>query len=137
MGTNDRFERVVVGANHEQSLIVTQNETALHQGSGNQPVLSTPDMIALMEGTAVAAVAPLLPEGYDTVGIGVDIKHLAATVPGTVVTAKAVLVEIDGRQLVFEVEAHDPGGLIGKGRHERFVIHAERFMQRARERMSR
>ena len=136
MGTNDPFECIIVGASCEQSLTVTQHETALHQGSGNQPVFSTPDMIALMEGTAVAAVAPLLPKGYDTVGIGVDIKHLAATIPGAVVTAKAVLVEIDGRRLTFEVEAYDTGGIIGQGHHERFIIHAERFMRRARERMS-
>ena len=127
-------EKLVEGASSEQILLVEEAHTAQHQGSGNLPVLSTPNMIALMEGTAVAAVAPLLPDGYDTVGIRIDIEHLAATVPGVKVTAHAVLRQIEERRLVFDVQAFDPSGLIGKGKHERFIIHAERFMQRARAR---
>lgn len=100
-------------------------------GSGSLLVLSTPQMIALMEGAAVAAVDPLLPSGYQTVGVHVSVDHLAATALGREVTARAELVEIDRRKLTFRVEAHDNAGLVGEGTHQRLIIDAERFMERA------
>ncbi len=62
-----------------------------------------------------------------TVGTHIDLSHIAATPPGLEVTAKVKLVEVDGRRLVFEVEAHDGIDLITRGRHERFVINKEKF----------
>ena len=100
-------------------------------GSGALRVFSTPYMIALMEGAAVDAVDPLLPAGSQTVGTRVDVRHLAASPVGSTVVAQAELIEVDGRKLTFHVQAHDDGGLVGEGTHERFIIQVERFMQRA------
>ena len=125
------FESVEIGAAGERSLIVGEEHSAARWGSGSLIVLSTPQMIALMEGAAVDAVDPLLPPGYQTVGIHLDVRHLAATPLGRKVTARAELVEVDGRKLTFRVEAYDEAGKIGEGTHQRYIINLERFMQKA------
>lgn len=128
------FEAIKVGVAAERSLVVEEEHTAASGGSGALPVFATPQMIALMEGAAVAAVDPLLPSGHHTVGIHVDIRHIAATPVGRMVTACAELVEIDGRKLSFRVRAFDEAGTIGEGVHHRFIVEEKRFMQRARSR---
>ncbi|MCD6519857.1 MAG: thioesterase family protein [Anaerolineae bacterium] len=128
------FEKIHVGLTGERSIVVAEEHTAARWGSGGLDVFSTPYMIALMEGAAVAAVDPLLPEGYQSVGIRVEIDHLAPTPVGSKVVAHAELVEVDGRKLTFQVEARDEAGIIGRGVHQRFIIHAERFMAKARAR---
>ena len=100
-------------------------------GSGGVEVLSTPWLIALLETAARAAVEPLLPEGQATVGVRVDVRHLAPTPPGVMVRATAELVELDGRRLLFRVEAFDPVDKIGEGTHERAVVDPRRLLARA------
>ncbi len=106
---------------------VTLEITARHLGSGNVEVLATPAMIALMEQAAVQAVDPLLPPGYKTVGVAVDVKHMAPTPVGMEVRAIAELVEVDGRKLLFKVEAYDEKEKVGEGFHRRVVIDVEQF----------
>jgi len=110
--------------------IVTQDLSAQAVGSGNVAVYATPFMIAHMEQAAEQAVIHGLSEGYGTVGTVVNVEHMAATPIGMKVTAKAVLREIDGRRLVFDVEAHDEREQIGRGVHERFIIQKEKFMDK-------
>ncbi len=122
------------GATAERSLIVAEEHTAARWGSGALRVFSTPHMVALMEGAAVDAVDHFLPEGYQTVGVHLHVDHLAATPVGQKVTARARLLAVDGRRLVFRVEAFDDVGLIGEGEHQRFIIDVSRFMQKAQAR---
>jgi len=112
---------------------VTQDITASHLGSGNVEVLATPAMIALMEQAAVRVVDPLLPEGQKTVGVAVEVKHLAPTPVGMEVRAAAELIEVDGRKLLFRVEAHDEKEKVGEGLHRRVIIDVERFAARVAE----
>lgn len=112
-------------------VIVSEQNTAIAFGSGAVSLFGTPAMIGLMEKAALSSVDPLLGEGVCTVGIKVDVKHLAATPPGMKVTAKSRLIEIDGKRLVFEVEAWDEQDLIGKGIHERYIIKLDSFIKRA------
>lgn len=128
------FEAIQIGCRAEKSLVVGDEHTAARVGSGGLPVFATPQMVALMETAAVAAADPLLPRGYQTVGIQVNISHLAATPVGGKVTARAELVEIEGRKLIFRVEAYDEAGKIGEGTHQRFIIEVARFMQKAESR---
>lgn len=86
-------------------------------------------MIALMESTALQTVAEYLPEGYNTVGTHVNIKHLKATPVGMKVYCEAELLEVDGNKLKFQVEAFDEEGKIGTGEHKRFIIDEQRFMK--------
>ncbi|MCL2396659.1 MAG: thioesterase family protein [Defluviitaleaceae bacterium] len=108
--------------------IVEAKDTAVAIGSGEVEVFATPAMILLMEEAARLAVQPALPTGSTTVGTVVNVQHLAATPVGMKVRATATLTEINGRRLVFEVEATDEKGIIGKGIHERAVIDIQRFM---------
>jgi predicted thioesterase len=99
--------------------------------SGNLDVLATPAMVALMEYAACQAVAGHLAEGQTTVGVSVEVRHLAPTPPGAEVRARAELVEVDGRRLIFRVEAFDTVETIGEGRHERAMVDAARLLGRA------
>ncbi|MER3450006.1 MAG: thioesterase, partial [Chloroflexota bacterium] len=92
---------------------------------------STPAMIGLMDGAANRAVEHLLPEGWLTVGYLVNVRHLAAAPLGSVVRARAELTEVDGRRLVFKVEAWQGDKKVGEGTHERRVVELKRFLERA------
>lgn len=107
---------------------VDNTNTAAALGSGNLDVFATPAMVALMENAALEAVAGSLPDGSATVGTLVNIVHTRATRMGDIVTAEAILEEVDGRRLVFAVTASDSKGQIGKGTHERFIVDCERFL---------
>lgn len=110
--------------------IVTENNIAKTMKSGALPVFATPAMCALMEEAACAAVNAQLEEGAGTVGISLSISHDRATAMGEKITAAATLMAVEGRKLVFSVEAHDSKGTIGKGSHERFIINNEKFMSK-------
>ena len=112
-----------------QTVVVPEN-TAQHVGSGAVAVFATPAMVALMEQAAVAAVTPHLPPGWQTVGVHVDVQHLAATPLGLTVSARAELLAVDGRRLTFRVTAHDDQELIGEGTHQRVLIDLARFQAR-------
>lgn len=114
----------------EVQLTVAEANTARHLGSGGVQVLATPEMVRLMEQAAVAAVDYLLPQGYQTVGAHLDIKHLAPTPVGFRVTARAELTQVDDRRLTFRVEAFDDLERIGEGAHERVIIDTARFLSR-------
>ncbi len=94
------------------------------------PVFATANMIALVEWTCVAALAPYIAAHQRTVGTRVDINHTAATPVGMRVTAEVELVEIDGRRLRFKVSCRDEAEPIGEGFHERMIVDYDRFMAR-------
>jgi fluoroacetyl-CoA thioesterase len=118
------------GLTGEATTIVTHENTAASVGAGGVEVFGTPMMIALMENAAWRAVADSLDEGDVTVGTVVNVRHLGTTPLGQHVRAKAELIEIDGRRLVFNVEAYDEKRKIGEGQHERFIVNLERFKKR-------
>jgi fluoroacetyl-CoA thioesterase len=111
-------------------LRVGVEHTAPSIGSGVIPVLGTPVMINLMEGAALAAVEHLLPAGHQSLGIHLDVRHVAATPIGMRVRATAELTHVDGRTLTFRVEARDERETIGDGTHQRVVVNVARFDQR-------
>lgn len=116
-----------VGIRGQKETIVTKQNTAAGIGSGSLEVFSTPVMILLMEESCFMSVADKLDEGFTTVGISVDVKHLSATPLGMKVVIKSELTKVDGRALTFKVEAYDEKGLIGEGIHERFIVNNEKF----------
>ena len=108
-------------------MVVGAQHTAPHVGSGRVHVLATPVMVNLMEAAALQAVEGLLPEGHQTVGIHLDITHVAATPVGMRVRAHAELSKVEQRTLTFKVYAEDEKERIGEGMHERIIINLERF----------
>ena len=119
-----------VGLKYESRLTVGAENTALALGSGDMEVLATPAMVALMENAAMMAVADCLPEGSTTVGIEISTSHLKASAVGANVVAEATLQEVDGRRLVFLLKAWDDAGVIGEGKHTRFIVDRERFLSK-------
>lgn len=115
------------GIQGKQEIVVTDELTAAHIGSGLVRVFATPMMIALMEKTCTESVEPFLEEGQGTVGTQVNVSHCSATPVGMKVLCQSELIEIDRRRLVFKVTASDERGLIGEGTHERFVIDSAKF----------
>jgi len=115
----------------EQRVLVTEDNTAGAHGSGAVPVFSTPALVALMEKTARLSVQPFLEPGQTTVGTRVDIRHLAATPVGTTVTARSELTAVEGKKLVFKVEAWDGVETVGAGTHERYIVWEASFVRKA------
>lgn len=124
------MDKIKVGLNSSFETDVKNEHLASKYGSGLVDVLATPAMIALMECTAKNAVDLHLPIGYTTVGTKVDVVHMAATPIGMKVTVKAELIEVQGKKLVFKVEAFDEVEKIGEGIHERYIINSEKFMDK-------
>jgi len=119
-----------IGLSHLETMRVTSNTTATHYGSGLLEVFATPAMIALMEKAALNAVQSKLPQGYNTVGIEISVKHTKATLKGMKVKCEAILKEVIGHKMKFEVIAWDEEGEIGRGYHIRSIVETEKFMNR-------
>jgi predicted thioesterase len=112
------------------ALDVSDADTALALRSGEVPVLATPRLIALCEEATVLAVAGQAPAGHTTVGMRVQLDHLAPTAVGQKVTAEARLDKIEGRRLTFSVSASDDRGLIAAGKVTRVVVDIAKFLDK-------
>ena len=116
------------GLSFTTTMRVSPEVTAEYIGSGDLAVLATPAMCALMENAAMMAVTSHLEEGQTTVGTALNIEHSRATKVGEIITATAVLTEVNGRELQFNIAARDEVGVIGEGTHTRFIVNREKFM---------
>ncbi len=119
---------IEIGLKGRAEIVVAYENTAAAVGSGLVPVFATPSMIALMEQAASSSLLPYLDDDQGSVGIHLDVSHEAATPIGMKVWAESEVTEINGKQIVFSVEAHDETGLIGRGTHKRALITVDRFM---------
>ncbi|MDR1198049.1 MAG: thioesterase family protein [Prevotellaceae bacterium] len=118
------------GISAQSEITVDAGNTAISIGSGNLPVFSTPSMVALMENAAVKCIDRYLDETTATVGTALNIEHTRASAIGEKIIAKATLVAVNGRELVFDVEACGAKGITGKGSHKRFIVEIEKFINR-------
>lgn len=119
-----------IGAKFKVTIKVEERDTAKAHGSGTLLVLATPRMIALMEESAYKCIDKYLEEGQASVGTYLDVKHLAATPVGMEAYAESEVIEVDGRKVVFSVKAYDEKGLIGEGKHERFIVFSDKFVSK-------
>ena len=121
------------GLTREETFIVDDQHTAYHIGSGDERVLGTPWMISFMERVSNRLVAGYLPEGFMSVGIQVDVKHLAATPVNAQVKICAEVLEVVKNRIKLSVVAWDDQEKVGEGTHWRAVVERERFMKRVME----
>jgi predicted thioesterase len=121
---------LVPGLKHAQAFTVTEAMTPAHLRGDSIRVLATPEMVRLVEQTAIQAVQSLLKPGQTTVGTRIDVAHLAATPEGMTATIAVELTAVDRRRLTFRFEVHDEVEKVGEGTHERFVIDREQRMPR-------
>ena len=131
------LSRLKPGLKGSADLLVGVEHTAPSIGSGLVPVLATPVMINVIEAAALAAAEHLLPEGHQSLGIHLDIRHIAATPIGMRVYATAELTAVEGRTLSFRVEVHDEREPIGGGSHSRVVVNVARFDERVQKKLTR
>lgn len=116
----------------EVDLAVAECDTAVAMRSGEVPVLATPRVVALCEEASIKAIANRLSPGQTSVGMRVQLDHLAPTAIGHRVRAEATLERVEGRRLTFTVSVNDERGLIAAGRVTRVIVETERFLERAR-----
>jgi len=125
-----------IGTKGESTILVTNSNAISFLGDESARVLGTPYLIGHLEMTARDSVQPFLDEGYDTVGVRVDVRHLAATPLGMRAIFRSELTGIEGRRLHFKVEAFDDKEKIGEGTHERAIINIARFASRLKAKAS-
>lgn len=127
----DVTEKIKVGLTREERGLSDEAHSARALGSGSLPVLGTPAMTALMEQAAANALEELLPDGWTSVGISLNIAHTSATPLGMAFRAEAEVTAVEGRKIRFAVRAYDEAGEIGSGTHERFAVESEPFLAKA------
>ena len=122
---------LTAGLTARVELTVTDADTAQALGSGDVPVLGTPRLLALAEAATVAATVPKLTSGITTVGVRVELEHLAPTPVGATVVAEATLAKVDGHRLLFEVRVRAGSTTVAEGRVERAVVDRQQFLEKA------
>ena len=123
-----------VGIKGYAEAVVDATNVASAVGSGLLDVYSTPSMIALIENAAQQSIAPYLEEGQGSVGIRLEVDHLASTPIGRKVWAETELIAVEGRILTFSVAAYSDVEKIGQGIHKRCLIYNDRFLQKTADR---
>lgn len=114
--------------------IVTEDDTAIHYGSGAlDTLLATPSLVALMIEAATRLIDSRLPEGYVSVGKSLSVTHEKPTILGETVTIKVSVVSQESNYIQLETEAFDEEGIIGHGKLDRFVVNKTRLMEKATE----
>jgi fluoroacetyl-CoA thioesterase len=136
--TKEKFMSAIpVGAKGAFTLVVAPDHLANRfKDAMLPPILATPVMIMIMENAALNAMKPYLAAGESALGTHVDVRHLAATPVGRVVTGEAEITKVDGRRLEFTIRALDGTEVIGTGTHERMIIDLARFAERLRSKFS-
>lgn len=122
------MQELKVGMELKKDYMVTRTETAQAMGSGGLEVLATPILVAWAENAAYEMAELCLPDEQTTVGVNINLNHIAATPVGMKVRIKVVLSNIESRRLDFTVEAWDTVQKIGEATHQRFVVQKMKFM---------
>ncbi len=128
VGTKDTIEFKVKESDLAKNLEISPDDNF-------PPVFATARLVALMECTAAKVLIPLIGEGQLSVGVEVNVKHLAPTLTEDVVKATATFVGMEGKLYKFEIQAEDSGGVVGTCTHTRAIITEERLMSGANKRV--
>ena len=123
---------VAVGLHAAVELDVGEADTAVALRSGSVPVLATPRVVGLVEEAAVLALEGELAAHETSVGMQVQLDHLAPTAVGHSVTATATVEKVAGRKVIFTVSVDDERGLVAVGRVTRVIVDVERFLDKTR-----
>jgi fluoroacetyl-CoA thioesterase len=121
-----------IGTAGELQFVVEQKHAIDFATDGMPAVLSTPNLIGLLERTARKALEPFLDPDERSVGVEIELRHLAPTPLGAQVTCIARVYHVEGRKVDFQIEAREGGRLIARGLHKRAVIRVGSFAQQLR-----
>jgi len=126
----DALDNVAIGMTAQRTVTVTPEMTVGHFVADMPQVYATPMMILHMEMASGSAIGPHLPEGFLSVGMDVNVRHLAATPVGRIIRAISRVIKIEPKSVVFEVEAWDGDRKIGDGTHRRGIVNVWEFEKR-------
>lgn len=121
---------IAEGEKIELKTRVKDTDTARVYGSGLLDVYSTPAMVALMEKASMELVQPFLEEGFGTVGISLDIRHMKSVSVGEEIKCISIFTGREGNQLTFEVKVLRETDTVGEGIHKRYIIDEKRFLSK-------
>jgi fluoroacetyl-CoA thioesterase len=121
---------LTLGLIREETFQVEEQHTAYHIGSGDERVLGTPWMISFMERVSNRLVAEHLPEGFMSVGVHVDVRHLAATPVNATIRVRVEITGLEDKRVILAVDAWDSYDKIGGGQHTRALVERQRFLDR-------
>lgn len=130
------MKEVVIGASFKASSIIKKDQLASYVGSGIADVFATPMMIALMENSAMNCLNAFLDDGETSVGTEISVVHNSASPLGMEVYAISEITLVDGRKVVFSLQAFDACGKIGEGTHTRFIVNAEKFIAKTNSKLN-
>jgi predicted thioesterase len=119
---------ITPGMIREETFLVEEQHTAYHIGSGDEKVLGTPWMISFMERVSNRLIAAHLPEGQMSVGVHVDVRHLAATPMNIEICVRSEVLEVVKNRVKLSIDAWDSQDKIGEGTHLRAIVDKQRFM---------
>jgi predicted thioesterase len=122
-----------VGLTRKETFLVEEEHSAPHVGSGTVRVLATPWMIAFMEITARKLLDEHLPDSHTSVGVHVDIHHVAAAKVEAVLEAKVAVISYEGRRIGLSVKVAEGDRVIGEGSHQRVIVDKEKFLARVQD----
>jgi predicted thioesterase len=130
------MKEIKTGNKATAEVVVDESMLAVNVGSGSLEVFATPMMVMLMEKAACNCVGDYLENDETTVGTEMSVKHTSATPCGMKVRAEAVVTEVNGREIVFNVSAYDETGEIGNGTHRRFLVYGEKFTAKTKAKLN-
>ena len=125
-----------IGTVGELKFVVEEKHVIDFASDGMPAVLSTPNLIGLLERTAREALQPFLEPNERTVGIEIDIRHLAPTPLGQTVTCTARVIQAEGSSVTLQIEARDEHEMIARGIHKRAIVRVESFPRRVARKMA-
>ena len=125
-----------IGTTSEHRFTVSKEHAITFATDGMPAVLSTPNLIALMDRTARDAITPFLEQDERSVGVEIELRHLSPTPLGAQVTVTTRVIGVTGRFVDFQVEARDAQELIARGVHKRAVIRTSAFTKRVQSKAS-
>lgn len=125
-----------IGTAGETTFVVEEKHCIEFATDGMPAVLSTPNLIGILERTARHAIAPFLQADERSVGVEIELRHLAPSPLGATVTAVARVIGSSGRYVDFQIEARDGAELIARGVHKRAVVRTGSFAQRLKSKAS-
>ena len=129
------LSNITPGTRGSAEIVVADEHTAPRVGSGMVHVLATPVMINLIEAAALDAIERRLPDGYQSLGTVLHVRHVAATPVGMKAAALVEVTKVEGRTIYFQVEVRDEKDLIGDGTHERVVVNVAKFAERVKRKL--
>lgn len=128
-------DKIDVGRTYQSQTRVEEWMTAEKAGNRGVDVLSTPQLLQLVEDASMQCLAPLMEPNEISLGTHVDIAHLSATPVGLIVRTEVEIIKVDGKRVEFAFTTFDEREKVADGTHERYVTTREKFKERLEEKL--